>query len=136
MVGTTMAKDPQRDAPNLDNGSGVDAATRRGSGVRKPQKMRRHSRHAVALPVTFAEGDAEPSAGQCANLSLGGMFIGTSDVVPVGTELRIWLTFPDGSRMMLAGTVRWTTADGMGIQHELLGARDTYLLSEFLASLR
>jgi hypothetical protein len=31
------------------------------------------------------------------------------------------------------GSVRWTAAGGVGIQHALLGAQDTFVLTQFLS---
>ncbi len=86
------------------------------------------------LPVKFWCPGRVPTAGKCTSLSLGGMFIKTADVEPYGSHLHISLTFPDRQTMLLGGVVRWVTREGIGIQHELLGARDTYTLSTFLAS--
>lgn len=131
-----MAAQSDKPAPDSDG-----EKLRRRSGVRpsapgRRHAERRHSRFDVQLPVRFAPKREEPIKGRCANLSLGGMFILTDEKCSVGTEVRVWLTMPDTSELFFSGTVRWVTADGLGIQHALLGARDTYMLTEYLASLR
>jgi len=114
--------------------SGVIEVEAPAQGGRK--RDRRHSRWPVELPVRFAVGNAGPTEAMCANLSLGGMFVHTDVPVPHGQSVRVWLTLPENTPIMLSGIVRWTSGGGIGIQHELLGAHDTYTLSEFLASLR
>jgi hypothetical protein len=106
--------------------------------ARSRDRRRRHSR--LDTPLLPAEvlvvGTEDSVEGRCVNLSLGGMFLLMSPVPDHGASLRVWLSLPNGERLMVSGTVRWSTSDGVGIQHELLGARDTYLLSEYLASLK
>ena len=101
------------------------------------ERRRRHSRVDVQLPVeVLIDGVDEVQKSRCANLSLGGMFVLLSPAPPHGTKLRVWLDLPTGDRLMVTGTIRWSTPDGVGIQHELLGARDTFILTQYLASLK
>ncbi|MEQ9317607.1 MAG: PilZ domain-containing protein [Polyangiaceae bacterium] len=100
-------------------------------------RRRRHSRIDVQLPVeVLVDGVDDVQKSRCANLSLGGMFILLTPGPPHGTKLRVWLSLPTGDRLMVTGTIRWSTRDGVGIQHELLGARDTFILTQYLASLK
>ncbi len=113
---------------------------RRESGVRpsapgRPHRERRHNRFPVELGVRFAAKGEPPVSARCANLSLGGMFIVTDAPGDADTELRLWLTLPDATELFLTGSIRWRSAGGMGVQHTLLGARDTFVLTEFLAGL-
>lgn len=131
MAATSDKPAPESDGPKLRRHSGVRAST---PGRRHAE--RRHSRFDVQLPVRFAPKGEEPIVGRSLNLSLGGMFVVTDRTCPVGSELRLWLTMPDTTELFFTGTVRWVTPDGLGIQHALLGARDTHVLTEYLASLR
>lgn len=100
-------------------------------------RRRRHSRIDVQLPVeVLVDGVDDVQKSRCANLSLGGMFILLTPAPPHGTKLRVWLNLPTGDRLMVTGAIRWSTRDGVGIQHELLGARDTFVLTQYLASLK
>ena len=99
-------------------------------------RRRRHSRLDVLLPVTLKLSHDQQFGAQCVNLSLGGMFIQTAATLPIGTHITVFLTLPDTQRLVLPAVVAWRTQDGMGVHHELLGARDTFVLSEYLASLR
>lgn len=101
------------------------------------ERRRRHSRIDVQLPVeVLVDGVDDVQKSRCANLSLGGMFVLLVPGPPHGTKLRVWLSLPTGDRLMVTGTIRWSTRDGVGIQHELLGARDTFILTQYLASLK
>ncbi len=71
----------------------------------------------------------------CANLSLGGMFVNGAHAFKDGDSVRLWLAIPDRGEVFLSGTVKWTADAAMGVQHRLLGARDTFVLTDFLASL-
>ncbi len=114
---------------------------KRESGVRDVEQYqpRRHQRHAVSVSLRFAAqrpSVEEPAvAARCDNLSLGGMFVRTPEPPPVDTALRIWLALPAGE-LLVMGVVRWICADGMGIQHELLGASDAQVLGDFLSMQR
>jgi type IV pilus assembly protein PilZ len=102
------------------------------------RRERRQSRVAVLLPIRhWPAGKAgEPHKGWCDNISLGGMFIRTDQPLRAGDAIVIEMKLPDGYAIELSATVRWTTADGMGVQFGSLGARDTYALSEYVASLK
>jgi Tfp pilus assembly protein PilZ len=59
------------------------------------------------------------------------MFIETKTPFPFGTEVVIQMRLPGlKEEVGLPGVVRWTRADGMGIQFGLLGARETHAITE------
>lgn len=75
------------------------------------------------------------------DISEGGIFITTYDFKPIGTQINITFTMPNGYVIMAGGTVRWlrefnpTTPDmkpGMGIQFEELSPEDKAQVDEFL----
>ena len=55
--------------------------------------------------------------------------------MPFGEPLRLYLLLP-GMKVetRVAGIVRWTKPEGLGIQFGAMGARETYALTELLAS--
>jgi uncharacterized protein (TIGR02266 family) len=68
-------------------------------------------------------------AGLSYDVSAGGIFVATSGGPPVGTDVDVTVTLPDGTRLELAGTVRWVREAarasaglpaGIGIEWELL----------------
>jgi hypothetical protein len=66
------------------------------------------------------------------DISLGGMFVETDIPCRFGERVIVRLTLPAGKcQMDLAGVVRWTCPDGIGVQFGRLGARDTHEIAEF-----
>ena len=69
------------------------------------------------------------------NISVGGMFIVLpGDFPPIGTELKVRVRLPalkDDTE--LAVTVRWTHADGIGVQFGQLRAREAWALNKLIA---
>ncbi len=65
------------------------------------------------------------------DVSMGGMFIESAEVVPFGTELSIAVKI-SGADLKLPGTVRWAKPGGLGIQFGLLGARETHAIAKLL----
>lgn len=53
------------------------------------------------------ESDDNLYAGLSYDISAGGIFVATADTPPLGTEVQVTVTLPDGTRLELAGTVRW-----------------------------
>jgi len=62
------------------------------------------------------------------------MHVQTLDPAPFGANVTVYLQFKgaDGPTAF-PGIVRWVKADEMGVQFGLLGARETYALTEMLA---
>lgn len=68
---------------------------------------------------------------QVVNVSVGGMFLNSAEVLQFGEELTIELELPRArAPLRLPAIVRWTLAEGFGVQFGLLGARDTHALVE------
>ena len=85
--------------------------------------------------MSVAVGDGARIEAICENLSLGGMFVACEQPIAVGHQLRVWLELPNAPPLFMTATVIWTTDAGFGLAQQLLGARDTFDLSEYLASL-
>jgi uncharacterized protein (TIGR02266 family) len=93
---------------------------------------RQHERYRVAIDVTFRHGDALVTA-RTRDISLGGMFLETTQGVPYGTQLTIELKLPAlQAPAVLEGTVRWMGPDGMGIQFGALRARETWAINQLV----
>ncbi len=118
--------------------SGVRPAVSRAPRSERFAHRRRHSRYDVELEVMMDPEclHGERFVARCTSLSLGGMFLETEVSFAVGDGLRIWLTLPGRVHLLLVGQVRWTTDRGIGVQHAVLGARDTFELTEYLLTLR
>jgi type IV pilus assembly protein PilZ len=98
------------------------------------QEKRRHFRKPISCAVEFAVAESPRQKGVCRDLSLGGMHVQTLDPAPFGANVTVYLQLKGtDAPIALPGIVRWVKADEMGIQFGLLGARETYALTETLA---
>ena len=79
-------------------------------------------------------------AGLSYDVSAGGIFVATVDMPPMGSAVSVTVTLPDGTRLELAGTVRWTREyrqasaglpAGVGIEWDLLPMEALRLLLRF-----
>lgn len=96
-------------------------------------ELRRHPRVPYDGPLEFvATGANERFAGQCKDVSLGGMYVQTPTPLPFGNPLVVHITLP-GVKTPLAipAIVRWMRdGEGMGLQFGLIGARETHAITE------
>ncbi|WP_437660337.1 PilZ domain-containing protein [Sorangium sp. So ce1182] len=97
---------------------------------------RKHPRRPIELSIAFRIGDGPRIDAICRDISLGGMFIETTSPAPFGATVEVLLSL-SGLKQAAAipSIVRWTTAEGMGVQFGSMGARETYALTELLGSL-
>lgn len=92
-----------------------------------------HPRVVVNTTVTCELRDAAGFVGLAKDISIGGMFVESTEVLPFGTEISIVGRFPGAkAALRLSGIVRWAKPDGFGIQFGSLGARETHAISELL----
>ena len=97
------------------------------------QDKRVHPRVVVDTPVSCEVRDGATFTGLAKDISIGGMFVQASEVVPFGTEVTIVGRFVGTkAELRLPGIVRWAKPDGFGVQFGSLGARETYAISELL----
>jgi hypothetical protein len=117
-------------------------------------QRRRHRRIDTALPVRIStiEADRDPWTGRpyfrtsqetCANLSRGGAFVRTGELLDPGKRVLLEIALPDGSQVEAIGRVAWTRRlleqraseieAGVGI--EFLGGASSQLsaLADFVA---
>jgi hypothetical protein len=96
---------------------------------------RQYPRKSVELRIAFQIGDGPREDARCRDLSLGGAFLETAKKLPYETKLKVFIQFPgQKSETEIESTVRWSTADGMGVQFGVMGARETTALTELLGS--
>ena len=77
-------------------------------------------------------GSNELVAGRCRDVSVGGMYVETSQPVHFGAALVVRVSVP-GQKTPLAipAVVRWVRqGQGMGLQFGLMGARETHAITE------
>ena len=116
--------------------------------------QRRHERVDTSLPVRVStiEADRDPWTGRpyfrtsqemCANLSRGGAFVRTGELLEPGKRVLLEISLPNGSQVEAIGRVAWTKRTlerrsdeldtGVGI--EFLGGASSQLslLEDFMA---
>ena len=101
---------------------------------RRFRRQRRFHRVPFARAVLFAPSGGDVFCdGIAMDISLGGMFIATDLPDPFGTEIVVQLSVEGlAPELLLPAVVRWTRPDGMGVQFGLLGARETFEITEIL----
>jgi hypothetical protein len=94
-------------------------------------EQRRSHRVPIEVPVEFTtRGALDKVPGVSKDISLGGMFIETASPAVFGASVLVGFTLPGHAPLLVSGTVRWTSGSGMGVQFGLLGARETYAITE------
>jgi hypothetical protein len=99
-------------------------------------ELRRHHRVPFTEPVVFSrKGSDKRAHGESTDISLGGMFIKTATPEAFGADIVVHVHVPgEPSAYALPGVVRWTNAEGMGVQFGLLGAKETHTITELVAA--
>jgi type IV pilus assembly protein PilZ len=94
--------------------------------------VRRAPRVALGSAVEYTrEGSHERLAGRARDISLGGMFIETPAPLAFGAALFVHLRVQGVAHVLtIPAIVRWRQPGGMGVQFGLVGARDTYVLTQ------
>ena len=97
------------------------------------EDKRVHPRVLVGSPVSCEVRDGAAFEGVAKDISIGGMFVESTEVVPFGTEVTIVGRFA-GTKgdLRLPAIVRWAKPDGFGVQFGSLGARETHAISQLL----
>lgn len=97
------------------------------------EDKRVHPRVVVNTPVSCEVRAGAAFMGLAKDISIGGMFVETPEVVPFGTEITIVGRFAGTKAdLRLPGIVRWAKPDGFGVQFGALGARETHAISQLL----
>src|ERR1700722_5836506 len=98
------------------------------------QRSEQRSGYRVAMQVVVEVTAADRGnsfEGVSRDLSLGGMFVETTTPSLFGARVQLVFPRPRPARPLLVpGTVRWTSAEGMGVQFGSLGARETHVIAE------
>jgi len=97
------------------------------------EDKRSHPRVEIDTEVTCERRDAGAFTGMARDISIGGMFVESSEILPFGTELSIVARLPGTKgELRLPAIVRWAKPDGFGVQFGSLGARETHAISQLL----
>lgn len=93
-------------------------------------EKRAHSRIAFNIAVTCTTEGGAVVSGVTRDLSVGGAFVEGTDIPAFGSKVTVALVVPGQGEIQLQGIVRWTKPDGFGVQFQLLGAKETYLIAK------
>lgn len=106
-----------------------------------PDQRRKSPRVALRAAVDFSSDD-NYFTGFSANISEGGIFVATCDVLPIGTEVDLSFSLPAGGQVHTPGVVRWVRENddrapdvfpGIGVQFSRLDAAAAAEIHRFLA---
>lgn len=89
-----------------------------------------HERYERRIPVTILHEGREHD-GVTQNVSLGGMYLETKAQIPFGAAVKIRVRLPALKEdSVIAVTVRWVKADGIGVQFGSLRALEVWALNQ------
>ena len=103
------------------------AGPRRGTSVRE---KREHHRAEYVVTVNVEAAGGQVVEVQSRDISQGGIFLISEQMLPVGTEVNLALDLPGCGPCRIPGYVRWLKSDGFGVQFGLLGARETHAIGK------
>ncbi len=97
--------------------------------------LRRTPRAPIDATVGYAVKDGPDELyGQARDISLGGMFIEVPEAPAFGAEITVVVLLPgEKAPFTMPAVVRWARDGGMGIQFGLLGAKETYAITEYVS---
>jgi PilZ domain len=91
---------------------------------------------AIRVPIdlpAWLQIEARSIPCRITNISLGGVFVTGATIVP-GTRSSIRFTPPHYGELLAGCIVRWSCAEGVGLQFERLAAADLDLLTRLIRS--
>lgn len=95
-------------------------------------EKRAQSRSVIRIAVACTTEGGATLTGMSRDMSTGGIYIESAEIPAFGTKIGLKLDAPGLHDITLPGIVRWTKADGFGVQFQLLGARETHALAEIV----
>lgn len=94
---------------------------------------RKHPRKVIDLDVAFQVAGGPRVEAKSHDVSLGGMFIETTEALHYGASIRVFVRLPGmKAETQIDATVRWRKPDGVGVQFGMMGARETHALTQLL----
>jgi len=83
----------------------------------------------IELAILCERVGGPPLEGVTKDLGIGGTFIETAELLPFGTRVMIVGRLPGTTRdLRLPGIVRWQKTNGIGVQFDVLGPRETHAI--------
>jgi hypothetical protein len=97
------------------------------------EDKRLHSRVPIDVTMVCEGPTVKRFEAHGKDISIGGMFLESSELPVFGTALSIVGRLPGAKKdVSLPAVVRWTKPGGFGVQFGLLGALETHLISELM----
>ena len=109
-----------------------------GRPVAPPGAERRARRRVTVNANIGFQSDTNFYTGFSGDLSVGGLFLATEEVLPQGTDITVSFLLPDGHHVTADGRVSWVRAadddgpGGMGISFEHMEGRDLHAVLAFI----
>lgn len=96
-------------------------------------EKRKFERVPLDESVVLVIDAGEKVVGQARDISIGGMFIeGVASQFGQHVVVHVHLA-DDGGAVELPAIVRWVRDNGVGVQFQMLGARETHFITEVIA---
>lgn len=93
------------------------------------QDRRAHPRAEIEIAILCERVGGPPLEGATKDLGIGGTFIETTELLPFGTRVVIVGRLPGTTAdLRLPGIVRWQKINGIGVQFDGLGSRETHAI--------
>jgi type IV pilus assembly protein PilZ len=84
----------------------------------------------ISVEVSL-KGSDQRTVGRATDISIGGMYIESDRPLSFNAAIVVYARLPgQPDTFVLPGVVRWVRDNGMGVQFGLLGARETYAITE------
>ncbi|MBM4375757.1 MAG: PilZ domain-containing protein [Deltaproteobacteria bacterium] len=97
------------------------------------RERRKHVRKRVSIPAIVCERGGPEKLGVLLDMSLGGGLLEVEPAPPYGTSLELQFEL-GGVAIVTTAVVRWSKPRGVGLQFGVFGARETYAITEALAT--
>lgn len=95
-------------------------------------EKRQHPRVVVDLPASMEVDGSEAFPVFLRDASVGGAFLETPETLAFGARVTVIVSLPGLADARLPGIVRWNKPTGLGVQFDLLGARETHALTTLM----
>lgn len=93
-------------------------------------EKRAHSRVQLRFEVSCTTEGGAVLSGFTHDLAVGGAYIESSEIPAFGSKVSLVIKTSSADSVRLSGIVRWTKPDGFGVQFQLLGAKETWVLAK------
>jgi len=134
-MAATVRSPPPAPARSVPSAQAVIAAA---PGAKKPQRISPRVKMQASVDFT---SDNNFFNGFSANISDGGLFVATVNILPLGTEVDLAFSLPSGERIEAKGVVRWVREvndklpdafPGMGVSFSALQPDAQSAIDQFL----